>query len=122
MEAEGVESLRVDGVTFSPVEQVYGQINDRRLFVQWELERWFDSLRAVIGQALVVKPHEDESDVLTRVTEEVIGWTMNGPELVEWREVSDVLNQLVRQRLDDGEELPPGVGVRPRTYVSQRVS
>lgn len=46
----------------------------------------------------------------------------NDEELVEDRERKELLNQLVRQRLDDGEELPPGVGFYTRPYISQRAA
>lgn len=46
----------------------------------------------------------------------------NDPELVEYKERGELLNALVRGSLDDGEELPEGVGFYTRDYISQRTS
>lgn len=44
------------------------------------------------------------------------------PELLETRERKAILNEMVRQHLDDGEPLPPGLGFYVRAYISQRGS
>lgn len=50
-----------------------------------------------------------------------VAWARdNEPELIEDRERKELLNALVRERLDNGEPLPPGVGHYPRTYISMR--
>jgi hypothetical protein len=41
---------------------------------------------------------------------------------VQLREHADPLNALVRERLDDGQTLPPGVGFRVDEYISLRKS
>lgn len=46
----------------------------------------------------------------------------NDPDLIQYKERGAELNSLVRQRLDDGEPLPPGVGFYDREYISQRTS
>ncbi len=52
---------------------------------------------------------------------EFVKWALaHEPELVQYKERGAELNQLVRQRLDDGEPLPPGVGFYDREYISQR--
>ena len=38
MEAEGTDSLKADGTSFSPVKLEYGTIQDRQQFVAWALE------------------------------------------------------------------------------------
>lgn len=38
MEAEGTDSLKADGTSFSPVKLEYGTIQDRQEFVVWALE------------------------------------------------------------------------------------
>lgn len=120
MEAEGIDGMRVDGVLFTPVEQVYAQVQDRRTFVAWELDRWRDELATVIHDAVSgLSPEDDPSGA---AADAVIDWSMHGPELIQWEEVGDTLNSLVRRCLDDQSDLPPGVGVRPRQYVSQRAS
>lgn len=43
-------------------------------------------------------------------------------ELVENRERKALLNQLVRERIDNGEPLPPGIGFYVRETVAQRSS
>jgi hypothetical protein len=42
------------------------------------------------------------------------------PELVEHRERAALINELVRESLNDGTPLPPGLGFYVRQYVSQR--
>ena len=85
LEVEETDSLRVDGVLFSPTKTAYGQIQDRELFVEW------------------AQTHGDT-------------------ELVEVRERKALLHELVREKLDNGEALPPGVGFYVKEYISQRAS
>jgi len=40
-------------------------------------------------------------------------------ELLEVKPKGDLLNALIRQRLDDGEPLPPGLGFYPKEYISK---
>jgi hypothetical protein len=52
---------------------------------------------------------------------EFIKWAEEeNPELLERKERSELINELARQCLDDGEEFPPGLGFRTRPYISQR--
>lgn len=52
---------------------------------------------------------------------EFVEWAReNAPELIEDRERKELTNQLVRERLDNGEVLPPGLGFYVRQYISQR--
>jgi uncharacterized protein with LGFP repeats len=52
---------------------------------------------------------------------EFVRWAQeNEPDLIQYKERGAELNSLVRQRLDDGEVLPPGVGFYDREYISQR--
>ena len=52
---------------------------------------------------------------------EFVEWALsNEPELVAYKERAAELNALVRQLLDDGEVLPPGIGFYDREYISQR--
>lgn len=54
---------------------------------------------------------------------EFVDWAKaNDVELVKEDAREDLLNQLVRERLDNGEPLPPGVGFRVRQYISQRAA
>jgi hypothetical protein len=54
---------------------------------------------------------------------EFVRWAQeNDDELIDHRERKEVLSQLVRQKLDDGEPLPPGVGFYVREYISQRAA
>jgi len=46
----------------------------------------------------------------------------NDPELIERKERGSLLNQLVRERLDNGQGLPEGVGFYTREYISMRNS
>lgn len=47
---------------------------------------------------------------------------MEMPELLEPKPRAQLINELVRERLDTGQELPPGVGFYSREYVSARIS
>lgn len=52
-----------------------------------------------------------------------IEWAIeNDPELIEQKERKAVLNEFVRQKLDDGEPLPPGMDSRVDSYISQRAA
>lgn len=44
----------------------------------------------------------------------------NDEQLFEPKERAQLLNQLVREKLDNGEELPPGVGFYVKKYIGQR--
>lgn len=46
----------------------------------------------------------------------------NMPELFDPQPRGELLNETVRQRLDNGEAMPPGVGWYPKHTVSQRKS
>lgn len=66
-------------------------------------------------------------------TETVYGQISDRSEFIEWakendisliqhKEREDLLNQLVRERIDNGEPLPPGVTMRVRQYIGQRAA
>ena len=84
MEAEEIRGIKVGDTNFVPAKTIYGQIQDRSLFVEWAEE--------------------------------------NAPELVEMKERKGPVSELVRQRIDDGEGLPPGVGFYEKSYISQRAA
>lgn len=42
--------------------------------------------------------------------------------LVEYKERAALINELVRERIDNGEELPPGLGFYTRELIQQRAS
>lgn len=44
------------------------------------------------------------------------------PELLERKERKKLVNELIRERLDAGDEIPPGLGFYTKEYVSQRGS
>lgn len=55
--------------------------------------------------------------------EEFVAWAEDHDEgLIEMRERKSNLNELVRERLDNGEPLPPGLGFYVKEYVSQRAA
>lgn len=82
MEQDGIESQRSYGTTFSPVQKVYAQVQDRSAFVAWAKE--------------------------------------NDEELIQDKERKTELDRVVRTALEDGQELPPGIGFYTREYISQR--
>lgn len=54
---------------------------------------------------------------------EFIAWAKdNEPELIEAKERKALVSELVRERLDNGEELPPGVGFYAKQYISLRAA
>lgn len=54
---------------------------------------------------------------------EFVAWAENEmPELLETKERKALVNELIRERLDSGEMLPPGLGYYVRQYVSQRAA
>lgn len=53
--------------------------------------------------------------------EKFIEWALeNDPDLVQHREREDLVNQLARQRLDDGQGFPPGLSYRQNFKVGVR--
>lgn len=55
--------------------------------------------------------------------DEFVSWAAENDEsLVETKERKGLINELVRERLDNGEELPPGLTFRVDEYVSQRAA
>lgn len=51
-----------------------------------------------------------------------IEWALeNAPELVEYKERPKLVNETVRECLDNNQELPPGLDFYQKQYVSQRV-
>lgn len=52
-----------------------------------------------------------------------VEWALeNEPELVHYTERKDLMNQLIRERIDNGEEPPPGTTFYIKQYVSQTAS
>jgi hypothetical protein len=84
LEAEGIGSIKVDGVNFVPQTTIYGQVQDREAFLAWA-------------------ETADEA-------------------LVETRERKALINELVREAIENGDPLPPGLGFYQKDYVSQRVA
>lgn len=55
--------------------------------------------------------------------EAFIAWAQeNEEELLEPRERKALINEIVREAVEQGKELPPGLGFYVREYVSQRVA
>lgn len=55
--------------------------------------------------------------------DQFIEWaTKNDKSLLKTREESALLNQLVRERQDNGEPLPPGLGFYVRETIAQRAA
>lgn len=44
------------------------------------------------------------------------------PELVETKERKALVNELIREALDNGDPMPPGLGFYTKQYISQRAS
>lgn len=55
--------------------------------------------------------------------EAFVNWAKDhDDQLIEDKERKALLNQMVRERVDNGEPLPPGVGFHVREVVSQRAA
>lgn len=55
--------------------------------------------------------------------EQFVEWAKeNDPTLIEERERKGLINELVRERIDNEEPLPPGVTFRPKRYIGQRAA
>ncbi len=115
MKASEIESLKSRGVLFSPVTKEYATVEDRSEFVRWALAE-----SEPIADFLYEFCKDDEDDgerafnALIRALEET--------SFIQLKEHGEPLNALVRERLDDGQVLPPGVGFRVDEYISQRTS
>ena len=109
MEATGVDGLKAGGVTFSKVEKVKGQVDDRAEYIRWALDNdvgFQEFVQALKDVAVCVDLYE----ILANL------------ELVKLKENGTLLNQQATAHVDDGAPLPPGLGFRPDNYISQRVS
>lgn len=54
---------------------------------------------------------------------EFVKWAeVHAPELLESKERKGLVHEIVRQRQDDGEDLPPGVGFYVKEYISRTAS
>jgi hypothetical protein len=55
--------------------------------------------------------------------ESFVEWAkLHDEALIEEKERKGNLNELVRERLDNGEGMPPGIGFYVKKYISQRAS
>jgi hypothetical protein len=55
--------------------------------------------------------------------EKFIEWAQaNSPELLELKERKALVNEIVREAIDAGTEMPDGLGFYVKQYVSQRVA
>lgn len=90
---------------------------EQRLFERMEHER-VDSIRVdgtnFVRAATTYGQVQDRADFVRWAEEEM-------PELVEKKERKALINEIVRERIDTGEPLPPGLGFYVKQYVSQRV-
>ncbi len=74
-----------------------------------------------VGGVLFVPTHTTYASIQDRT--EFVEWAQaNDPELIEYTERAQVLNQLVRERLDNGQPLPEGCGFYVREGISQRAA
>jgi hypothetical protein len=113
MRNDDVESLKSAGTLFSPVSKEYATIEDRSEFVRWALEN-SEPIANFIEAFGDCNDDDEPLDELIQAIHET--------SFVQLREHADPLNALVRERLDDGQTLPPGVGFRTDEYISLRKS
>ncbi len=77
------------------------------------------SWRAGDGTLFSLNPVQHYATVQDR--QAFVEWAQdNAPELVEYKERGTELTSLIRAALDDGEELPPGVGFYDKQSISVR--
>lgn len=54
---------------------------------------------------------------------EFIKWALeNNPSMVDYKERTGVMTELLREHLDDGKPPPPGVDFHVRTYISKQAA
>lgn len=74
-----------------------------------------------VGQSNFVRAATAYGQVQDRAA--FVAWAQeNAPELIESKERKALVNELVRERLDDGAPLPDGLGFYVKQYVSQRAA
>jgi hypothetical protein len=116
MRNDDVESLKSAGTLFSPVSKEYATIEDRSEFVRWALEN-SEPIANFLAQGCVPDGRDIDEAALNELIQAI-----HETSFVQLREHADPLNALVRERLDDGQTLPPGVGFRTDEYISLRKS
>lgn len=91
---------------------------ERQLFEQMEDE---DVGSIKVGTHTFVRAATTYGQVQDRAA--FVAWAEeNAPELVEVHERKGLVNELVRERLEDGQPLPDGLGFYVKQYVSQRAA
>lgn len=118
MQADDIDSMKTAGTLFSVVEKVRAAVDDRREYVRWAIANDYEFQQVLSILLRIV----DEGKMISEGVQlyELLMDMMTSLELVEYKEKSDALNQLVRVAIDDGNPLPPGATFRPDNYISQR--
>lgn len=108
-------SMKYAGTLFSVVQKIKASVDDRSKYVQWALEgdEGVQQFLAEHGPGNY-EEHAAFVDAFYALVKNL--------ELLELKEKSDPLNQLVRTAIEDGEILPPGATFRPDNYISQRAA
>jgi hypothetical protein len=113
MDRLGLDSSRPRGVgyTFTVVaDKVKGQIEDKRPYFEWALEREPSLAEFIDGLS-------DLDNVNVPVRERLHEALMN-LSILKLSERQELLNSTARAHKDDEAPLPPGMGFRPVPYVS----
>jgi hypothetical protein len=113
MDRLGMDSSRPRGVGYTftvVVDKIKGQIEDRRLYFEWALEREPSLAEFIDGLS-------DLDNVNVPVRERLHEALMN-LSILKLSERQELLNSTARAHKDDEAPLPPGMGFRPVPYVS----
>jgi hypothetical protein len=112
MDRLGMDSSRPRGVgyTFTVVaDKIKGQIEDRRLYFEWALERE-PSLNEFLDRR---HDHGSRAGFEAALHEALMNLS-----ILKLSERQELLNSTARAHKDDEAPLPPGMGFRPVPYVS----
>lgn len=114
-------SLRQRYERASADAKVYKEEMDRAEMALFERMEHEDVGSIKVGRSNFVRAATTYGQVQDRGA--FVAWAEDErPELVELKERKALLNEIVRECLEDGVPLPPGLGFYVKQYVSQRAA
>lgn len=130
--AEGILHFKKELLRLKRLKDEYAELNRRRDDVRRELDMQQAAVYAYMEEYDIESMKVDDLTFIRTAPREFatvqdreafVEWAMrNDASLVAMKEEKRLLNQLVRERIDNGEELPPGIGFYTREIVSIRTS
>lgn len=130
--AEGILHFKKELLRLKRLKDEYAELNRQRDDVRRELDMQQAAVYAYMEEYDIESMKVDDLTFIRTAPREFatvqdreafVEWAMrNDASLVAMKEEKRLLNQLVRERIDNGEELPPGIGFYTREIVSIRTS